>query len=327
MIKKSLLPIIIILIVVLGFISLFVGIKDMTPLDIIRQDEEKLMVFFVSRIPRLIAIICVGMSMSVAGAIMQSITSNRFVSPSTASTTDWARLGVLIAIMLFPSANVFVKMLIATIFAFTGSMVFIRLLRAMKLKDQALVPLIGMMLGSVVTAVTTYIAYGFDLVQNLSSWLQGSFAMILQGRYELLYLIIPMLIIAMIYADRFTISSMGSDFSENLGVNYNKVVNIGMLISAIITAVVVSTAGMIPFIGMIIPNIVRMYRGDNFKSSIWEISLLGGVFLLACDILARLVIYPFEIPISVVVGIIGSVFFLYLILTEKRRSNAKKKIT
>ncbi|MGL5512805.1 MAG: ABC transporter permease [Sporomusa sp.] len=313
------------LIIVLGVLSLFVGVKDMTPMDILRQDEQALKVFMVGRIPRLIAIICVGMSMSVAGAIMQSITSNRFVSPSTASTMDWARLGILVAIMIFPAADVFMKMLIATVFAFGGSLLFTRLLKAMRLRDQAIVPLIGMMLGSVVTAITTYIAYGYDLVQNISSWLQGSFTMIIQGRYELLYVCIPMLIVALIYADRFTIASMGSDFSENLGVSHNKIVTIGILISSLITAIVVSTAGMIPFIGMVMPNIVRLYRGDNFKSSIWEISLLGGLFLLICDILSRLIIYPFEIPISVIAGVLGSAFFLYLLLKQKRSSNAKKK--
>ncbi|MGL6200992.1 MAG: ABC transporter permease [Lachnospiraceae bacterium] len=323
--KKPLIRYIIILIFILAPLSLFVGVKDVTFAGLLRMDEEMLKLFVISRIPRLIAILCVGMSLSVAGAIMQSIMSNRFVSPSTASTMDWAKFGILVAIMLFPSANVITKMLISTAFAFLGSLLFIRLLRVIKLKDQALVPLVGMMLGSVVTSLTTYIGYRYDLLQNISSWLQGSFAMILQGRYELLYISIPMLIIALIYADRFTVASMGSDFSKNLGISYKQVVNIGILISALITAVVTSTIGTIPFVGMIIPNIVRIYRGDNFKSSIFEISLLGALFLLICDILSRVLIYPFEIPISVIVGIIGGIFFLYLILQKtpgaKRRSH------
>lgn len=313
------------LIIVLGCISLFIGVKDITPIDLIRNnDDEMLRVFLISRVPRLMAIICVGISMSIAGAIMQSITSNRFVSPTTASTMDWARLGILVAIMLFPSASVFTKMIIATIFAFGGSMLFIRLLRVMRLKDQALVPLIGMMLGSVVGSVTTYIAYWYDLIQNLSSWLQGSFAMILKGRYELLYIILPLILIAAVYANRFTIVSMGNDFSENLGVSYNKVVSVGILISSLITSVTVATVGTIPFIGLIVPNLVRKYRGDHLKGSMWEISLLGGLFLLVCDIIARLAIYPFEIPISVVAGIIGTVFFLFLLLKKPRKSHAKK---
>lgn len=324
MIKKSLIVPIVAAIIVLGFISLFIGVKDIIPLDLFQQNSEEVRVFILSRIPRLMSLICVGMGMAIAGAIMQCITANRFVSPSTASTTEWARLGVLVAIMIFPSAHVVLKAAIATIFAFAGSMLFIRLLNAMKLKDQAMVPLIGMMLGSVVASITIFVAYKYDVVQNISSWLQGNFTMVLQGRYELLYLSIPLLIVALLYADRFTITSMGSDFPKSLGINYNRVVNIGILIAALITSVVASTVGIIPFVGMIIPNIVRMYRGDNFKSSIWEIALIGALFIIVCDIFARLIIYPFEIPISVLIGIIGSIFFLYLVLGKGKRKKLRK---
>lgn len=308
------------LILFLGCISLFVGVKDITPMDLWRMDAEKINVFFISRIPRLMAILCTGMSLSVAGVIMQHVMSNKFVSPSTGSTMDWARLGVLVAIFFFPGAKVGIKMLISAGFAFGGSMLFVRLLRVIKLKDPVFVPLVGIMLGNVASAVTTYIAYKHNLVQNLSSWLQGSFTMILQGRYELLYIGVPLLILASLYANRFTIASMGRDFSLNLGVNYSATVTVGIMIASLITSVVVVTVGSIPFIGIIIPNIVRMFRGDNLKNNIWEISLTGGLFVLICDIISRLVIFPFEVPISVTVGIIGSAIFLYLLLGRGRHA-------
>ena len=311
-----------IIILILGAFSLFIGVKDITPLSLFKMEPEKLEVFFISRVPRLMAILCTGMALSVAGVIMQSVMSNNFVSPSTGSTMDWARLGVLISILFFPSASVGTKMLLASSFAFVGSMLFIRLLRAIKLKDPIFTPLVGIMLGNVVMSVTTYIAYQHNLIQNISSWLQGSFTMIIMGRYELLYIGIPLLIIAYIYATRFTIASMGSDFSNNLGISHSTTVTIGILISSLITSVVV-TVGIIPFIGLIVPNIVRMYSGDNLKSNIWEISLVGALFVLVCDMISRLLIYPFEIPISVIAGIIGSVFFLYFLLGGKKR-HAKK---
>lgn len=307
---------------IVGIISLFVGVKDISPLDLLRFDNEKIQVFYLSRIPRMMSILCVGMSMSVAGVIMQQVTSNPFVSPSTGSTMDWAKLGVLVAIMLFPSQSVGIKMIISFLFAFGGSLIFMRILKLIKLKDPIFIPLIGIMLGNVVNSITTFFAYQNDLVQNISSWLQGSFAMVLQGRYELLYIGIPLLILAAVFADRFTIASMGSDISKNLGISYNATVNIGLLISSVITSVVVVTIGTIPFVGVIIPNIVRIYRGDNLRENIWEISLVGGMFLLICDILSRLVIYPFEIPISVTVSIIGGVIFLYLLLRRKRYAKA-----
>lgn len=303
---------------IIALISLFVGVSDISPLDILRFDSEKMQIFYISRIPRMMSILCVGMSMSIAGVIMQQVTANPFVSPSTGSTMDWAKLGVLVAIMLFPSQSVGIKMVVSFLFAFGGSLLFMRILKLIKLKDPIFIPLIGIMLGSVVSSVTTFFAYQYDLIQNISSWLQGSFSMVLQGRYELLYIGIPLLIAAAFFADRFTIASMGSDISKNLGISYNTTVNIGLLISSVITAVVVVTIGTIPFIGVIIPNIIRIYRGDNLKENIWEISLMGGMFLLICDIISRLIIYPYEIPISVTVSITGGVIFLYLLLRRKR---------
>lgn len=300
-----------------GYISLFIGVADLGPFDIFSADPEKNDVLILSRIPRLLAALCTGMTLSVAGVIMQHVMANRFVSPSTGSTMDWARLGVLLAVYFFPAEQLGVKMLFAASFAFGGSMLFVWLLRSIRVKEPVFVPLIGIMLGNVVSAVTIYIAYKYNLIQNISSWFQGSFTMVLQGRYELLYIGIPLLFFAFAYANRFTIVSAGKEFSFNLGVPYSATVTAGILIASVITAVVVVTVGIIPFVGVIVPNVVRLYRGDNLKTNLWEIMLTGGLFVLVCDIISRLVIYPFEVPVSITVGIIGSAVFLYLLLGRK----------
>lgn len=157
----------------------------------------------------------------------------------------------------------------------------------------------------------------YDLIQNMSSWLQGDFSLIMEGRYELLYISIPVVIIAYLYANKFTIAGMGEDFSINLGLNHKRVVNIGLIIVALVSSVVLLTVGMIPFLGLIIPNIVSLYRGDNLKNSLTHTALLGAVFVLFCDILGRVIIYPYEISIGVMVGVIGSGIFLYLLLRRK----------
>jgi iron complex transport system permease protein len=89
----------------------------------------------------------------------------------------------------------------------------------------------------------------------MSSWLQGDFSMIVKGQYELIYISIPLVIVAYFYANRFTVAGMGEEFSANLGLNYKQVVNIGLVIVALVTTVVILTAGVIPFLGLIIPNI------------------------------------------------------------------------
>lgn len=305
------------LIILAGTFSLFVGVSDLTLRALIAGDEDQIRIFLVSRLPRMISVLCVGMTASIAGVIMQQVTGNPFVSPATASTMDWAKLGVLVAILLFPSQSVGIKVLIAFIFSFAGSLLFVQMIKAIKLKDTVLIPLIGMMLGSVISSVTTFIAYKYDLVQNVTSWLQGSFAMILQGRYELLYFGIPVLFLSFLYADRFTIASFGEDIASNLGVSYNFSINVGLILASLVTSITVTTVGMIPFIGVIVPNVVRIYRGDHLRENIWEIALVGGLFLLVCDIFSRLIIYPFEVPISVTVSVIGAVVFLYLLLRRK----------
>lgn len=308
---------------ILGFISIFIGVTDISFFDIFNLDEKQLQVLVISRLPRLLSVLCVGMGLSVAGLIMQYVMSNPFVSPSTASTISWAKLGILFVLFFFQGASTFLKMAVASAFAFGGSLIFVKLIQKLKLKDMVLIPLIGIMLGNVIDAITTFIAYENNLVQNISSWLQGSFAMVIQGRYELLYIGIPLILIACLYADRFTITSMGESVSVNLGVNYNKTVMTGLIISSLITSVVVTTIGSIAFIGIIVPNIVRMYYGDNFKNNVWIIALVGALFLLICDILSRLILYPFEVPVNVVAGIIGGVVFLGLLI--RGRVNEKKR--
>jgi len=259
----------------------------------------------------------VGMSMSISGLIMQAISRNKFVSPTTAATTDWARFGILISMMLFSSASYLQKMLIAFLFALGGTFLFMKLLNKIKYKNSIFIPLLGIMLGNIVSSITTFFAYKHDLIQNISSWLQGDFSLIIKGRYELLYIGIPLLITAYIYGNKFTIAGMGEEFSINLGLNYNKVVTLGLVIVALITSVTVLTVGTIPFLGLIVPNIVSLYNGDNLKDNIPHTALLGGVFVLACDILGRVLIYPYELSIGVIVGVLVSGIFLYLLIRRK----------
>jgi len=303
--------------IVLSITSLFIGVQNISVLDIFQLTEEQAHVLFVSRFPRLVSIILAGVGMSVCGLIMQQLTRNKFVSPTTAGTEDSARFGILVSMMLFSGANQFVRVLVAFFFALLGSFIFMKLLDRVKYKDAIFIPLVGMMFGSIVGSITTFFAYKEDLIQNMSSWLQGNFSMMIEGRYELLYVSIPLIAIAYLYANKFTIAGMGEEFAVNLGLNHKQIVNIGLMIVALITAIVVLTVGMIPFLGLIIPNIVTMYRGDHLQKSLSHTALLGAVFVLACDILGRVVIYPYEVPIGLTVGVIGSGIFLYMIMRRK----------
>ncbi|RUR96736.1 hypothetical protein EFW57_03634 [Bacillus velezensis] len=192
-----------------------------------------------------------------------------------------------------------------------------KILERIKFNDAIFIPLVGLMLGNIVSSIATFIAYKYDLIQNLSSWLQGDFSLVVKGRYELLYLSIPLVIIAYVYADKFTVAGMGESFSVNLGLKYKRVVNIGLIIVSLIASLVILTVGMLPFLGLIIPNMVSIYKGDNLRSSLPHTALLGAVFVLFCDILGRVIIFPYEISIGLMVGVIGSGIFLYMLLRRK----------
>ncbi|MBE1443722.1 ABC transporter permease [Paenibacillus sp. OAS669] len=307
----------VILLIILSIASVFIGVKDIKPWDIFKLSDDQLQVLFISRLPRLISIIIAGVSMGVVGLIMQQLSRNKFVSPTTGGTDDSARLGILVSLLLFTSATPMQKMLVAFVFALLGTFVFMKILDKVKYKDAIFIPLVGLMFGNIITSFSTFFAYKYDLIQNISSWLQGNFALTMKGRYELLYISIPVVIIAYLYANKFTIAGMGEEFSINLGLNYKRVVNLGLVIVALVSSVVMLTVGTIPFLGLIIPNIVTLYHGDNLKKNLPHTAVLGAVFVMFCDILGRVIIYPFEIPIGLTVGVLGSAIFLYLLLRRK----------
>lgn len=311
------LNILLILLVVFGMISLFIGVIRINLDDIFSLSATQLEIILLTRIPRLIAILLTGMSLSICGLIMQQLTQNKFVSPTTAGTMDCAKFGILISLIFFAGASFFTQALIASIFALLGSFIFIQILRKIKLKDVIFVPLIGLMFGGIINAITTFFAYALNYIQNIQGWLQGSMANVMQGNYELLYISLPLFILAYFLAHKITIAGMGEDLALNLGVSYNTILFLGLIIVSIITSVVIVSVGVIPFLGLIIPNLVAIYRGDNLKKNLIYIALCGALFLLICDIISRLVIFPFEMPLSITAGVLGSLIFIFLLLKRK----------
>ncbi|EEU4948625.1 ABC transporter permease [Campylobacter coli] len=311
------LNILLILLVVFGIISLFIEVIRINLDDIFSLSTTQLEIILLTRIPRLIAILLTGMSLSICGLIMQQLTQNKFVSPTTAGTMDCAKFGILISLIFFTGASFFTQALIASIFALLGSFIFIQILRKIKLKDVIFVPLIGLMFGGIINAITTFFAYALNYIQNIQGWLQGSMANVMQGNYELLYISLPLFILAYFLAHKITIAGMGEDLALNLGVSYNTILFLGLIIVSIITSVVIVSIGVIPFLGLIIPNLVAIYRGDNLKKNLIYIALCGALFLLICDIISRLVIFPFEMPLSITTGVLGSLIFIFLLLKRK----------
>ncbi len=309
---------------VLSILSLFIGVIDLTPAQLLSGDFTQLQILLVSRLPRLLAILCTGVGMSVAGLMMQQLCSNKFVSPTTGATISSAQLGILLALLFMPNSTLWGRALFAFTFAILGTWVFVWFIQRIQFKDVVMVPLVGIMFGNVIGGITSYLAYQFEMTQALSSWLVGHFSLVIKGRYEIVWITLPLVVLAFIFANHFNIVGLGKDFSHNLGVPYNLILFMGLTIAAMITASIVVVVGAISYIGLIVPNIVSMFKGDKIRGTLVDTALFGAIFVLVCDMIGRVVIYPYELPIELIIGILGSVIFIGLLLY--RLQNGRKSI-
>ncbi|MBK5720800.1 iron chelate uptake ABC transporter family permease subunit [Dysgonomonas sp. Marseille-P4677] len=305
------------MLLIASIISLFVGVADISIADIIKGQDEGIFLIGISRIPRTIALILAGIGMSISGLIMQQLTQNKFVSPTTAGTLESAKLGLLSGLLLIPTASEAVKMMVAFLFTFLSSLLFLNIIRKIRFRNLVLVPLIGLIFGGIINSISTFLAIKRNMLQDANSWLIGDFSGVLQGRYELIYLSLPSILITYLYASRFTVIGLGKDFSKSLGLNYSMVMNIGLFCVSLTVSTVVITAGVIPFLGLIVPNIVSMIYGDNIRKTLPLVALTGAIFLVICDIIGRLVIFPYEVPIGIMVSVIGAGIFLMILLWKR----------
>ena len=303
---------------ILSILSLFIGVIDLDTLSLLSGDVWQLRIFIISRLPRLLALLCTGIGMSVAGLIMQQLCMNKFVSPTTGATISSAQFGILLALLFMPDSTLWGRALFAFAAAVAGTWGFVWFIQRIQFKDVVMVPLVGIMFSNIIGGITNFLAYKFEMTQALSTWLTGHFSLVLKGRYELVYLAVPLVILAFLYANHFNIVGMGRDFSKNLGVNYNVILFMGLTIAAMITASVVVVVGAISYIGLIVPNVVSLFKGDNIRGTLADTALFGALFVLVCDMAGRIVIAPYELPIELIIGIIGSILFIILLFYRLR---------
>lgn len=302
----------VVIVVFLACISLSVGVYD------IRGQEDGMQMFFITRIPRTMSLMLTGAAMSMSGLVMQLITQNKLVEPTTSGTIEWSGLGLLVVYLLIPSPTLVQRMTGAIVFSFIGTMLFFLLLRRIRLRSSLVVPIVGMMIGAVVSAVSSFMGLVFNMTQSIENWFVGSFAAVQVGRYEYLWLIIVITIIVFYYADRLTLAGLGEDIATSLGENYNRIVLVGTTLISFAVGIVAAVIGNLPFLGLIVPNIVSMYRGDNLRDNLHWICVIGMGTITACDIISRTIIMPFEVPVSLILGTIGSVVFIGILLKKRR---------
>lgn len=274
-----------------------------------------------SRLPRTLAVMLSGAALAVAGVVLQSLVRNRFVGPDTSGSSESAALGLLAVTILAPQSPIWVKMLAASLSAMAGTALFLAIVRRLPVREVMLIPIAGLVLSGIVGSVVTWIAWEADLMQYVGTWLMsGEFSGVIAGRYELLWVAGLTAGLAWFAADRFAILSLGDGVATSLGLSTRSVMRLGMAVVAIVSAMVVTTVGMVPFVGLVVPNIVARMMGDNLRASIPLVAMGGAGLLLACDLLGRLARYPYEIPVGTILGILGSGIFLWLLYRTPARA-------
>lgn len=285
--------------------------------DIFKAGSFSQTLFLESRLPRTMAILLSAGAISLSGLLMQTVTQNRFAAPSTTGTVEAAQLGMLVSLFFFPQASLWQKMLFAFAGAMVATLVFVQVIRRFSFREKWMLPLVGMIYGGMIGAGAQIIAFRYNLVQSMTSWRQGSFAMIQTQQYEWLYLTVILFAAVWYFTETFTIMSLGEETSRSLGLPFYQMEGFALFLVALTTAVTMITVGSLPFLGVIVPNLARQFKGDHLKHSRSLVFWMGCCLVLACDILARLVVRPYEVSVSVVLGVIGSVVFVSLLWKER----------
>lgn len=299
--------------------SLAVGAADVGLLAAAR-DPQAALVLMQSRLPRTLAVVLTGAALALAGVLVQSLVRNRFVGPDTTGTAEGAALGLLVVTLLVPGAPIWVSMLAASVTALGATALLLAIIRRLPPREVMLVPITGLVLSGILGGAVSFVAWQADLIQQIGIWLgSGEFSGVIAGRYELLWIAGAAAGLAWFSADRFAILALGEDVATGLGLNTAGVMRLGLVVVAVVTATVVATVGMIPFVGLIVPNIAARVMGDNLRASLPVVAAFGAALLLLCDLVARVAVRPYELPVGMILGVVGSVLFLALLYARPAR--------
>ncbi|BAK16488.1 ABC-type Fe3+-siderophore transport system, permease component [Solibacillus silvestris StLB046] len=317
-----------VLIIVVTLMSISMGTKSIaleTIIDaIIRYDKENVdhQIIWTGRVPRALAVLFVGAFLATAGAIMQGVTRNFLASPSIMGVTDGSAFFITLAFVFLPGISSFNLVLLSMLGSlFGGALVFGFASIIKNGLSPVRLAIIGTVIGTFISSIGTAIAMYRQISQTITMWYNSKVHMV---EMELIYLCVPIgmigLILAISLARAVTITALGEDVAVGLGQNTRIVKLLSMLAVAILTGTAVALVGKIAFVGLIVPHIVRMLVGVDYRVIIPCSAVMGAFFLSGCDLISRYINFPFETPIGVVTALIGVPFFLYLI----RRKGGEK---
>lgn len=318
------------LLITASFLSVMLGSVYINPADILKcfftPDKTSVTYILIMniRLPRMLGAIIAGMGLSVAGVILQGVMNNALASPNTIGVNSGAGFFVMLAMMLFPHSGY-----ATSIASFVGALLTtlaIYALAYMADSSRTTIILAGITVSSFLNAgINTIKLINTDITLNITSFLMGTLSGLTFNKIALPAIgIIAAVLVSFILAKSLNILSLGDDYARSLGLNVPLTRFFLLVLSSIMAGLVVIFAGLLSFIGLIVPHICRTLFGSDARYLLPTSALLGASFVLICDIIGRLIAAPYELPAGIIMAFIGGPFFMYLLLKKKggRRINA-----
>lgn len=306
---------VILLLMICSFLSLSAGAIWMSPLKVLKEiwtGENFILAEY--RIPRMILGILVGAALAISGAVIQGVVRNPLASPDVIGITKGASLTAVIVIIVFPTAPLFVLPFASFVGAMVISIVLSLLISFKGVKGSQLA-LIGMAIGAIAMALVQYLLIRSPMEANITLvWLTGS----LFGRnYQHIISILPWLIVAipmiMLYSRKLDLLHLGEEVATSLGTHVKRTKMILLVAAVMLAGAAISVAGGLSFLGLIAPHIARSIVGHKHVHIVMMSGLIGGLLMVFADGLARVIAPPIDIPVGVLIAIIGAPYFLYVL--------------
>lgn len=269
------------------------------------------------RIPRVIGGLFAGVGLSCAGVILQTVMNNSLASPNTIGVNSGSGFAVMLAMIFFPASSFYVPF-----FAFLGALLTtlaIFLLAAASDSSRTTIILAGITVSSFLNAgINTVKLLDTDITVNLTSFLIGTLSGLTLNKIKLPCLcILGAFVAALFFARPLNLLALGDDIAHSLGLRVSLTRFLLLILSSILAGCVVSYAGLLSFIGLIVPHICRQLFGNDARFLLPCSGLLGAGFVILCDLFGRVIAAPFELPAGIIMSFIGGPFFLYLLLKKK----------
>ncbi|MDE7274441.1 MAG: iron ABC transporter permease [Lachnospiraceae bacterium] len=322
--------ILVLLLILCMFAGILLGSVPLSPISVLTclagydKDSTTYILVNTVRLPRVAGACLAGMGLAAAGVILQSVMNNSLASPNTIGVNSGAGFAVMLSLMLGGSYTSAVP-----VAAFAGALattLTIFALAYMADSSRTTIILAGITVSSFLNAgINTIKLLDTDITVNLTTFLIGSLSGLTFDSLKFpAAAIVAALLASFLFARAINVLSLGDDIARSLGLHVTLVRLILLILSSILSGCVVSYAGLLSFVGLIVPHICRRLFGNDTRCLLPCSALLGACFVLICDILGRILFAPFELPAGVLMSFIGGPFFLYLLFKKKggRRVNA-----